>query len=61
MDNFIDALGDSTVYSTLDDNTGYWRIPIAEEDRNRTTLVKTSGAFRLIPIPFGLRNALATF
>ena len=25
MDDFIDSLGDSTVYSTLDANWGYWQ------------------------------------
>ncbi len=36
MDDCIDSLGGAKVFSTLDCNSGYWRIPIAEEDRDKT-------------------------
>lgn len=48
MDGCIDSLGDSTVYSTLDANWGYWQMPIAEEDRDYTKFVTHHGALRYI-------------
>ena len=37
IDDCIDSLGEATVFYTLDCNSGYWQIPIAEEDRDKTT------------------------
>ena len=31
MDDCIDSLGDATVFSTLDANSGYWQLPIVEK------------------------------
>ena len=32
MDDCIDSLGDASIFSTLDCNSGYWQIPVASED-----------------------------
>jgi len=61
MDDCIDFLGDAKVFSTLDCNSGYWQIPVADEDRDKTTFVCHEGAHRYIRLPFGLSNAPATF
>jgi len=61
MDDFIDVLGDAEVFSTLVCNSGYWQIPVADEDRDKTTFACHEGAFRYIRLPFGLSNAPATF
>ena len=61
MDACIDFLGDATVFSTLDCNSGFWRIPVSDEYRDRTTFVCHEGAYRYIRLPFGLSNSLATF
>jgi len=60
MDDCIDFLGDARVFSTLDCNPGYWRIPVADEDRDKTTFVCHEGAYRYIRLPFGLSNAPET-
>ena len=54
IDDCIDFLGDAKVVSTLDCNSGYWQIPVADEDRNKTTFVCREGAYRYICLPFGL-------
>ena len=61
MDDCIDFLGDAKVFSTLDCNAGYWQIPVAEEDRDKTNFVCHEGAYRYIRLPFGLSTAPATF
>jgi hypothetical protein len=39
MDECLDSLGDATVLSTLDCNSGYWQILMKEEDQNKTAFV----------------------
>ena len=60
MDDCIDFLGDAKVFSTLDFNSRYWQIPVADEDRDKTTFVCHEGAYRYIRLFFGLSNAPAT-
>lgn len=57
MDDFIDSLGSSTIYTALDVNWGYSHVPIAEEDRDKTTFVSQSATFRCKRMPFGLGNS----
>jgi len=61
MDDCLDSVGDATVFSTLDRNTGYWQIPVAAEDRDKTTFTSHTGLFRCLRLPFGLVHAPASF
>ena len=61
IDDCLDSLGDAEIFTTLDCNAGYWQVPEALEDREKTTFTAYLGTFRYIRMPFGLRNALATF
>jgi len=56
MDDCLDSLGDATVFCTLDCNAGYWKIPVATEDRDETTFTSPTGVFRFLRLPFGLMN-----
>lgn len=61
MDECIDLLGEATIFSTLDTNSGYWPVEIDKIDRDRTAYTSYNGLYRFICMPFGLRNAPKTF
>ena len=61
MDECIDSLGEARIFSTLDANSGYWQIELADEDREKTAFTSHSGVFQYKRMPFGLKNAPSTF
>jgi len=61
MDDRLDSLGNTTMFSSRDCNSGYWQIPVAAEDRDKTTFTSHTGLFWLLRLPFGLVNAPASF
>ena len=61
MDECIDSLGEAKVFTTLDAYSGYWQMPIREEDRDKTAFVCHAGTYQYRRMPFGLTNAPASF
>jgi hypothetical protein len=47
--------------TTLDLTAGYWQVPLREADRYKTAFVCPQGQFQYTVMPFGLKNAPATF
>ena len=54
MDDCLDSLGDVQFFSTLDCNAGYWQIPLAEEDKPKTTYTCHCGTYQCTRLPVGL-------
>ena len=61
IDNCLNALSGSSWYSTLDLRSGYYNIPIAEEDRDKSAFITQGGCFRFTVMPFGLTCAPSVF
>jgi len=61
IDNCLNALSGSSWYSTLDLRSGYYNIPIAEQDRDKSAFVARRGSFRFTVMPFGLTCAPSVF
>jgi hypothetical protein len=43
MSDCLDSLGDAKIFSTLDANSGYWHLEMAEADREKTTFTSHRG------------------
>ena len=62
IDSTLDVLLDAKWFSVLDLKSGYWQVPLAEEDKCKTAFtVGPLGFWECERMPFGLTNAPATF
>ena len=61
IEDCLDSLAGKSWFSTLDMNSGYWQIPLAEEDKKKTAFMTRYGLFQFTCMPFGLANGPATF
>lgn len=59
--DILDWLGGGKVFAKLDMASGYWQIPVAKQDREKTAVVTHCGLFEFLSMPFGLKTAAATF
>jgi hypothetical protein len=61
----IDQVSDSTagcdLLSFLDAYSGYHQIPIYQSDQIKTSFITPYGAYCYVTMPFGLKNARATY
>ena len=62
IDDILDQLGGGARYfSTLDLASGFWQLPLREQDREKTAFSVGGDHYEFTVMPFGLTNASATF
>lgn len=61
MDHILQQVVGASLMSLLDGYFGYNQILVHEDDRDKTTLTTPWGTFHYAKMPFGLKNAGATF
>ncbi|CAM4515350.1 unnamed protein product [Lepidochelys olivacea] len=60
-DELLEKLGHAQFISTLDLTKGYWQVPLDESAKERSAFITHVGLYEFNVLPFGLRNAPATF
>ena len=61
IDDSLDQLAGSSYFSIIDLKSGYWQVPMAQEDREKAAFCTPDGLFEFTCMPFGLTGAPATF
>jgi hypothetical protein len=61
VDDSLDILSGKQYFTTLDLMSGYWQIPLAEDDIEKTAFITPVGLFEFTTMPFGLCNAPSSF
>lgn len=61
IEECIGCLGEVSVFTILEDNSGYWHIGIKEAHRSKTAFTRHHGLFHFVQMLFVLKNAPVTF
>lgn len=61
QDDLIDGVGDAGVVSNVDMLSGNYQVRVDPGDKDKTAFVTKDGLFCFDRMPFGLKNAGATF
>ena len=61
VDQIVDSTAGCDLLCFLDAFSAYHQIKMAKEDKEKTAFITQNGCYCYISIPFGLKNAGATF
>ncbi|KAL0434232.1 UNVERIFIED_CONTAM: hypothetical protein Slati_2757500 [Sesamum latifolium] len=61
IDQLVDSTSGCELLSMMDASQGYYQIMLAPEDHKRVSFITSDDTFCYIAMPFGLKNAGATY
>ena len=61
LDECLDPLGGSKFFTAVDADSGYWQVQVHPDDVHKTAFSSRFGLYEFPSMPFGLKNAPATF
>ena len=61
IQEILDKLWKARYFSALGCASGYWQVPMAEEDIAKTAFSTPTGHYEYLRTPFGLKSAPSTF
>ena len=56
-EEMFDRLGGTKIFSKLDLKSGYWQMPMRQEDIKKTAFKTRYGLYESLVVPFGVTNA----
>lgn len=60
IQDILESLYRSTIFSKLDLKSGYWQVGMDEGSIQKTAFVTKNAQYEFVRLPFGLKNAAAT-
>ena len=61
LEDCIDRVGNSAYITKIDLLKGYWQVPLTDQAKEISAFVTPEGLFQCKVMPFGMKNAPATF
>ncbi|KZS07762.1 Uncharacterized protein APZ42_028456 [Daphnia magna] len=61
IDHALSQFEGAALFSVVDHQSGYWQVPVAEDDEPKTAFVTPDGLYQFRVMPFGLCSATSTF
>jgi predicted aspartyl protease len=61
IEEYIDILQGAKIMSVVDLASGFWQVPVDEDDREKLSFVTTFGTYKFNVMPFGFVNSPAIF
>ena len=61
IEEYLDRLSKAKVFTVLDFASGFWQIPINEEDKEKFSFITSFGTYHFNFMPFGFINAPSIF